>query len=186
MSELRHVRAMFHVLNQTEGIGYRTIRLAPTYATRDGVQVPEHKAFWDATPSGNMEVTVAPDAESVEFFEPGRYVYLDFYAKDYTPPAPSTGRRSSWWVASVKVDGRPPGTDYGTSFHVSLAPPRGESVQVDGKHSHWDNGQHAWLFGKGYAKGEIGATIQNPHAFPFFALEPGQTRELVVDFWPVP
>lgn len=60
----------------------RQITLKPVYSTN-----PEHenKQFWDATPNGELKMTVNNSA-AAEFFKPGTEYYIDFSEAPPTPP----------------------------------------------------------------------------------------------------
>jgi len=52
----------------------RKIVLAPVYS-QDPLH--ENKAFWDATPSGEISMTIN-NPRAAEFFKPGQEYYIDF------------------------------------------------------------------------------------------------------------
>lgn len=52
----------------------RKITFKPVYSTDPN---HENKQFWDATPQGDLNMTINNPA-AAEFFEPGKEYYLDF------------------------------------------------------------------------------------------------------------
>lgn len=176
------VRAMFRVLTSTRGIDYQQITLAPTYATRDGKQCEENRSFWNATPSGQMELTVPVDAACVAFFEPGSYVFLDFTDAATEPPDGCVSPITVWYVAQVAISGTAPGQRQpNRTVVVDLAPkPSGhtDDARVN------ENGLNHWLFGTSWARGSIHMQIENPGAFPLFDIRPGDERVICLGFRP--
>lgn len=68
------VRAKFYVWAKTEFSGrdsYVRVEMLPVSGDD-----PENKLFWDATPSGKIEMVIKPDV-AVEF-EVGHAYYIDF------------------------------------------------------------------------------------------------------------
>lgn len=62
-----------------------TVTLRPVYA--GGGASEEDKAFWDATPNGELHMTITNTA-AVETFEIGKDYYLTFEpVESYSPPA---------------------------------------------------------------------------------------------------
>lgn len=73
------VRAKFYVYSVTKhapsnGRQAGTVRLHPVYSSDPN---HENKRFWDATPSGSIEMQVNNMA-ALEQFEPGQEFYVDF------------------------------------------------------------------------------------------------------------
>lgn len=60
----------------------RQITLKPVYSTDPA---HENKTFWDATPSGELKMTIN-NAVAAEFFQPGTEYYIDFSEAPPTPP----------------------------------------------------------------------------------------------------
>jgi hypothetical protein len=71
------VRAKFQVVELRESMwaynGAKTVILQPQYDD----SIPEDKRFFDATPSGTMEMTVN-NPGALEYLTLGRKFYLDF------------------------------------------------------------------------------------------------------------
>lgn len=71
------VRAKFYVMSKTQFATQHNdmvsfkIQLQPVYG-----DTPENKAFWNATPSGMIEMSVRPEVG--EMFQPGQQFYVDF------------------------------------------------------------------------------------------------------------
>jgi hypothetical protein len=76
------VRAKFSVHSITEYPGTINIKMGPCYNNS-----PENKAFCDATPSGNFEMSITKGKPAAALFVVGREYYLDF--TDATAPAPA-------------------------------------------------------------------------------------------------
>lgn len=68
------VRAKFRVNSITEYSYSRTIRLVAVYPDKDN---PENKSFWDATPSGTMELNIT-NPEAFSQFKVEQDFYIDF------------------------------------------------------------------------------------------------------------
>lgn len=175
-----HVRALFRVLDVSHNhTGLQVVKFAPTHATRDGVEVEEHKRFWDATPSGDGELKVhnaAPDAVR-EMFAPAAYVYLDLIDCEDDIIGQAAGAvRTDWQVDEVLL--RP------EDFRVKLSPVVGPYLRDEARR---DNGRNAAVFGGGFDCGSILMGINNLSALPFFAFTPtrGQKpKRIVIDFSP--
>lgn len=68
------VIAKFYCNNVTEYAGgYKNVILNPV--TDDGD--PENKAFWQASPSGELKLNINNPAAS-SYFSPGKYYYITF------------------------------------------------------------------------------------------------------------
>lgn len=52
--------------------------LSAVYADPDGSENEENKSFSNATPSGQITISVSKDVPAHKFFKPQRYYYLDF------------------------------------------------------------------------------------------------------------
>lgn len=77
----RRVRAKFRVDSVTHyARGGAGVKLTPQYDEK----IPEDRRFAKATPSGSLEMLI-DNPPAVEFFEVGKYFYLDF-----TPVLPAT------------------------------------------------------------------------------------------------
>lgn len=71
------VRAKFRVLERTETYDKsRTYTLRPVHRA-SGKTDPENRAFWEATPSGEVTLAVWADDDPFQF-ELGAYYYADF------------------------------------------------------------------------------------------------------------
>ena len=55
-----------------------TVYLSAVYSNSDGTRAEENKAFSDATPAGQIAITIANDKPALEAFEMGKAYYLDF------------------------------------------------------------------------------------------------------------
>jgi hypothetical protein len=180
-SPMRHVRCLFRVLSVSKSYDNAVVAsIAPTFATRDGRQSDENKAFFEATPSGAGELRLGPGAAALELFAPGAYLYLDFYRDEpgEDHPVPQGGVRTDWLVDSVEVSWN--------SFQPKLYARRGEYDYTEKTHN---NGRNAAVFGGGPAMAEIRMSINNLHAWPFFAFAPDAARTVkdaavVIDFSP--
>lgn len=70
------VRAKFTLQSmETYGGIQRTVKLNAVYAGKDASE--EDKAFWDATPSGRIEISITNPA-AADFFEFGKSYYVTF------------------------------------------------------------------------------------------------------------
>lgn len=73
---INSVRAKFkvdHITPPTAPGGYPNIEMRPVYSEDPEA---ENKAFWDATPSGYIQMSCKPEAAA--FFEEGKEYYIDF------------------------------------------------------------------------------------------------------------
>lgn len=83
------VRALFVVSDVLErkdadgGTMSQIVKLNPSFANKP--DDPNH-AFWKATPTGNLEMTINNPAV-FGFFKPGKSYFLDFTAIEATPVA---------------------------------------------------------------------------------------------------
>lgn len=73
------IRAKFKVTQTNRGPSWQggaslTVHMSPVYSQDPG---HENKKFWDATPSGKIEMTVA-DERVFEMFKLGHEYYVDF------------------------------------------------------------------------------------------------------------
>ena len=175
---MAHVRALFRVLHvDHDHSGMLTVEVAPTHATRDGVEVLEHKRFWDATPSGKGELKVGQAVSDAVrmLFAPGAYVYLDLIDSEEDIIGQAAGAiRTDWQIDEVVL--RP------ADFRVKLSPVVGQHVAGSR-----DNGRNAVVFGARYDCGSIEMSINNLEALPFFAFTPtkgAKARQIVIDFSP--
>jgi len=66
------VRAKFRVHNLTVNSWGTEVFLSPVYGDN-----PENKQFWDATPSGDMRMTIKNDA-AAKLFVVNKEYYIDF------------------------------------------------------------------------------------------------------------
>lgn len=78
MSSIRTVRAKFSVNTIIQNGTTSTVHLNAVYSSRNGKRAEENKAFSDATPYGAIQVGIQNDKPALEFFEPGKEVYVDF------------------------------------------------------------------------------------------------------------
>lgn len=60
----------------------RKITFKPVYSTDP---THENKSFWDATPQGDLSMTI-DNPSAAEFFKPGLEYYIDFSEAPPTPP----------------------------------------------------------------------------------------------------
>lgn len=153
---------------------------APTYQTRDGKADPRNRAFWQATPSGELELKLTKDSEAADLFEPGSYFVLRFHESvadldQIDPPGPEWVR-SYWQLDKLTV-----GPDW---FSVALSTLPGNEVR-QGNTWAWIPGRNRALLGLGRAgHGTMSLQINNLEAWPFFAFEPrkgSHPRIFVVD-----
>tara|TARA_R110000772_G_scaffold35637_4_gene85777 strand:+ start:9908 stop:10171 length:264 start_codon:yes stop_codon:yes gene_type:complete len=79
---MRTIRAKFecsHIEKAPEGYDYDgTAYLTAVYANKDGSVNEENKSFSEATPSGNLQITISKNVPASKFFQPNREYYLDF------------------------------------------------------------------------------------------------------------
>jgi hypothetical protein len=77
---MRTIRAKFRcdtVIPATEhydSVAY----LSAVYANEDGTENEENKSFSNATPSGQLTISISKDVPASKFFKPNRHYYLDF------------------------------------------------------------------------------------------------------------
>lgn len=69
------VRAKFRTTEVTRTEHGGRVKDMPVYRTRDVED--ENYRFWEATPSGDLELQIVNEV-ALAFFEPGREFYLDF------------------------------------------------------------------------------------------------------------
>lgn len=180
---MRHVRCMFRVLSDARSHdGARIVKLAPTFASRDGRQCEENRSFWEATPSGDAELGLSPLTlrGNDPMFNAGSYLYLDLISDEAEVIGRAEGSiRTDWDLTGLEL--RP------ASFAVQL------EVNHDGYRQSKDGilqpaeCRNAQLFGTSWARGTIQMQINNTEALPFFRFEPvprGKPRKLVIDFSP--
>ena len=72
------VRAKFRVHNVTRNSWGTDVAMSPVYSGSD-----ENKQFWDATPCGEIRMTIKNEA-AAKHFEPNKEYYIDF-----TPAEPA-------------------------------------------------------------------------------------------------
>lgn len=74
-----NVRAKFSVTSLIPGYGGNvSVGLSAIYASKTGVRAEENKAFSDVTPSGQINIVIAPDKPALQAFEIGKEFYVDF------------------------------------------------------------------------------------------------------------
>ncbi len=75
------VRAKFRVHNITKHDWATEVSLSPVYS-----EDPKHenKTFWDATPSGEIRMTIKNEAAAMAF-EPNKEYYVDFIPAQDAP-----------------------------------------------------------------------------------------------------
>lgn len=73
-----NVRAKFICNSKIPSGSQTTVYLNAVYSNRDGTRAEENKAFTDATPAGQIAITIANDKPALEAFEMGKAYYLDF------------------------------------------------------------------------------------------------------------
>lgn len=77
---MRSIRAKFRcdtVIPATEhydAVAY----LSAVYSNEDGTENEENKSFSNATPSGQLTISISKDVPAHKYFTPGREYYLDF------------------------------------------------------------------------------------------------------------
>lgn len=181
---MRHVRCLFfvqHVVIHNALPGAPRLlsaRVGPTYSKRDGEVVAEHRAFWEATPSGTGEIQVPEDSKMAALLQPGGYFYLDLY--DHEPPVhPSHGEalRTDWLIEAVHVQA--------AAFKPRLIPAEGHHLDRDRGR---ENGRNHVMFRNQWRRDTfLEFSVTNCDAFPFFELRPqplGKSRAIVIDFSP--
>jgi len=70
---MQKVRAKFTCESVEQFTWGKVVKLRAIYGTEG-----ENKDFAEATPNGQMEVTINPGLPAYEFFAPGNDFYLDF------------------------------------------------------------------------------------------------------------
>jgi hypothetical protein len=168
-----HVRAMFRVLGVEQTYDKTVnVRAAPTYATRDGVQVEENKSFWQATPSGHMTLSLPDDSTLLPIVGvQGAYFYIDLHDPESAPPVEPGAVRTVWDVRKIALVA-------GGGFEASLSPVYSGRWTPEGGH---DNGANAGAWGRRSAHGELAMSINNLSALPGLTFAPGGERRKVVD-----
>lgn len=78
MGSTNTVRAKFSVSTIIPNGGTSTVHLNAIYSGRNGKRAEENKAFSDATPAGYIAITIQNDKPALDFFKPGKEVYVDF------------------------------------------------------------------------------------------------------------
>lgn len=72
------VRAKFTCNAKIPSHGSTAVFFNAVYSNRDGTRAEENKAFSDATPSGNISLSIADGKPALEAFEIGKSYYVDF------------------------------------------------------------------------------------------------------------
>lgn len=72
------VRAKFTCNAKVPAYGSTTVFFNAVYSNSDGSRAEENKAFSDATPSGNIGISIADGKPALEAFEIGKSYYVDF------------------------------------------------------------------------------------------------------------
>ncbi len=72
------IRAKFICNSKIPCGAVTTVYLHPVYASSDGTRSEENKAFSDATPAGQIQITIRNDKPALECFVQGRAYYVDF------------------------------------------------------------------------------------------------------------
>jgi len=72
---MKKVRAKFQCNAITDYGTTKVAQLGAVYGTEG-----ENKDFTDATPSGDLSISIDKGTPACEFFEPGKQYYLDFTA----------------------------------------------------------------------------------------------------------
>ena len=67
------VRAKFKCLQVNNTEHTKEVNLAAVYD-----QSEDNKDFTNATPNGNLNITIRNDAPASEFFKPGKFYFMDF------------------------------------------------------------------------------------------------------------
>lgn len=71
----RTIRAKFVCNAKIPSYGSTTVVLNAVYSSDPN---SENKAFTDATPSGNIQISIADDKPALEAFQIGQAYYIDF------------------------------------------------------------------------------------------------------------
>lgn len=131
------------------------VRGAPTYASRDGIEVPEHKSFWKATPSGSLQIQIHKDEPLAQLFEPGGYVYLDILDGDVVADVPADAIRTSWHTSKVILFTE-------SAFRIEYTANRSRP---------------SWCY-----SGELAIDVTNLDAWPELRIDPGGARGKMIAF----
>lgn len=79
---MKSIRAKFvctHIQASPPGFDYDPVaHLSAVVSNNDGTTNEENKSFSDATPSGNITISISKDVPASKFFKEGREYYLDF------------------------------------------------------------------------------------------------------------
>ena len=79
---MQKTRAKFectHVVPANKEMGYDAVaHLSAVIVNKDGSYNEENKSFSDATPAGNLTISISADVPATKFFQEGREYYLDF------------------------------------------------------------------------------------------------------------
>lgn len=176
MSGISRVECLFRVLSvKTKYDGERTAHIAPTYADRNGVPVEKHRAFFTATPSGDGEIKIHPEAPAAKLFIPGDYVGFYIYNGEPEEAAAEGVLRTDWQLDEVRIS------------------PTGLKPRLTVCHGCWnrdsrghENGRNAVFFGTWSSDGFIEMQVDNTSAAPFFEIIPvpnGSPRRFVIDWF---
>ncbi|WP_243021742.1 hypothetical protein [Simplicispira sedimenti] len=72
------VRAKFTCNSKIPSHGTTTVYFNAVYANKDGSRAEENKAFSDATPSGQIALSIADGKPALDAFELGKSYFVDF------------------------------------------------------------------------------------------------------------
>ena len=72
------VRAKFTCNAKIPAHGRTTVFFNAVYSNSDGSRAEENKAFSDATPSGQISISITNDKPALDAFEIGKSYYVDF------------------------------------------------------------------------------------------------------------
>ena len=72
------VRAKFTCNAKIPAYGGTTVFFNAVYSNKDGTRAEENKAFSDATPSGQISISIAYGKPAVDAFVIGQSYYVDF------------------------------------------------------------------------------------------------------------
>jgi len=76
--------------------------LSAVYANPDGSENEENKSFSDATPSGQITISISKDVPAHKYFQIGRHFYVDFTK---IPMTPEEKAQKEYWEKKQKEQG---------------------------------------------------------------------------------
>lgn len=128
--------------------GSGVVQLAPVMASKEH---PENSVWWDATPSGEVEIQVGSENP----FQNGAYYWVDLERLDEGPPEDDYERTLLYRLRYV--------TDWGGSIEVML-----ESGYARRETTPPGSRGRSFVTDDGIRKAEFKATINNEAAWPAF------------------